>query len=65
MKIVILSIGRALCPNCNKVTDWFVDYYRDDDGVKLPVGVECGMCHHQLTDEEFEEIVQKEGGKTG
>ena len=61
MKIVIISIGKALCPNCKKVTDWFIDYYRDDDGIKLPIGVECGECHHPLTDEEFEQVVQKKG----
>lgn len=56
MKIVIISVGKALCPKCNKVTDWFVDYYRDDDGVKLPMGVECGECGHNLSDEEFDLI---------
>ena len=61
VKIVILSIGKALCPNCHKVTDWYVDFYRDDDGIKLPIGVECGECSHPLTDDEFDQIVRKEG----
>ena len=63
MKIVIISIGKAQCPNCKKVTDWFVDYWRDDDDIKIPIGVECGECGHPLTDEEFEKIILKEESK--
>jgi len=60
VKIVIISCGQALCPNCHKTTDWYVDYWRDDDGIKLPIGVECGECDHQLSDDEFELIRIKE-----
>ena len=56
MKIVILSIGKGSCPNCGEITDFFCDYYRDEDGVKLPYGVECGTCGAHFSDEEFEKI---------
>jgi len=56
MKIVILSVGQGSCPICNEITDFYQDYYRDDDGIKLPYGFECGNCGSWFTDKEFENI---------
>ena len=57
MKIIILSIGKGSCPNCGEITDFFQDYYRDDDGIKLPQGVECETCGANFSDEEWENII--------
>ena len=54
MKIVILSLGIYPCPNCHRKSNFYVDYYRGEDGVKLPNGVECGGCGNHFSDEEFE-----------
>ena len=56
MKIVILSLGIYTCPSCKERKHFFVDYYRDEKGTKLPYGVVCGKCDTNFSDEEFEQI---------
>ena len=58
MKIIILPIGYGKCPKCKVDTDFFADFYRDDDGVKWPMGVNCGNCDEWFSDEEFSKIIQ-------
>jgi hypothetical protein len=57
MKIIILSIGKGNCPKCNQLSDFFCDYRRDEDGVKLPHGYICGNCDSWFDEEEIEKIL--------
>lgn len=70
MEIVILHY-HGYCPLCGKLSCIYVDFYKDEDGMKFPRGYECGSCGGYFSDftsldiecpiKEKSIIVQKEG----
>lgn len=49
MKIMILH-HHGICPACGKLACVYTDYYRDDDGIRMPNGWECGDCGANFQD---------------
>ena len=49
MKIVMLH-HHGICPFCGELSCIYADYYRDDDGVKMQNGWECGSCGANFPD---------------
>lgn len=55
MNIIVLH-WHGVCPHCNKKSCIYIDFYRDENGTKLPYGFECDFCGAHITDEEFKKI---------
>ena len=57
MKIIVLH-WHGICPHCNEQSCIYADFYRTEDGIKLPNGFECGSCNTFITDEEFDKMMK-------
>jgi len=55
MKIIVLH-WHGICPHCNRQSCIYADFYRDEEGTKLPYGFECGSCGEHISDNEFERM---------
>jgi len=55
MKIIVLH-WHGTCPHCRQLSCIYADFYRTENGTKLPSGFECGSCQAHITDEEFEKM---------
>ena len=53
MKILVLH-WHGICPHCDKESCIYTDFYRDEDGVKLPHGFRCDSCDSWISNEEFD-----------
>jgi len=55
IKIIVLH-WHGVCPHCRKPSCIYANFDRDEDGVKMPNGFECGTCGAWISEEDFDQI---------
>lgn len=52
MAVTILH-WHGVCPHCERLACFYVNYIQDENGIKMPQGLECDNCKSWISDEDF------------